>query len=54
MSLLLLKENGTVTICHSRTKDLADVTKQSGHINCSSWCAQIIKGCMVKEDCSSY
>jgi len=29
MSLLLLQENGTVTICHSRTKDLKEVTKRA-------------------------
>ena len=29
MSLLLLRENGTVTITHSRTKDLKAITKQA-------------------------
>lgn len=29
MALLLLRENGTVTICHSRTKDLKEVTKRA-------------------------
>ena len=29
MALLLLRENGTVTIAHSKTKDLADVTKRA-------------------------
>jgi methylenetetrahydrofolate dehydrogenase (NADP+)/methenyltetrahydrofolate cyclohydrolase len=29
MALLLLRENGTVTICHSKTKDLAQVTKRA-------------------------
>lgn len=29
ISLLLLRENGTVTICHSRTKDLKEVTKRA-------------------------
>ncbi|MBO4609818.1 MAG: bifunctional methylenetetrahydrofolate dehydrogenase/methenyltetrahydrofolate cyclohydrolase FolD [Lachnospiraceae bacterium] len=29
MSMLLLKENGTVTVCHSRTKDLREVTKRA-------------------------
>lgn len=29
MSLLLLQENGTVTICHSRTKDIKEITKQA-------------------------
>ena len=29
MSLLLLRENGTVTVCHSRTQDLKEITKQA-------------------------
>ena len=29
MALLLLRENGTVTIAHSRTKDLKEVTKRA-------------------------
>ena len=29
MALLLLRENGTVTVAHSRTKDLKDVTKRA-------------------------
>lgn len=29
MAALLLKENGTITICHSRTKDLKEVTKRA-------------------------
>ena len=29
MSMLLLKENGTVTVCHSRTRDLKEVTKRA-------------------------
>ena len=29
MSMLLLRENGTVTICHSHTKDLKDVCKNA-------------------------
>lgn len=29
MSLLLLKENGTITVCHSRTKDLKEVTRRA-------------------------
>ena len=29
MALLLLRENGTVTICHSRTKDLKEVCKRA-------------------------
>ncbi len=29
MSMLLLQENGTVTVCHSRTRDLKEVTKRA-------------------------
>lgn len=29
MSMLLLKENGTVTVCHSRTNELKEVTKRA-------------------------
>jgi methylenetetrahydrofolate dehydrogenase (NADP+)/methenyltetrahydrofolate cyclohydrolase len=29
MSMLLLREHGTVTICHSKTKDLKEVTKRA-------------------------
>lgn len=29
VAMLLLKENGTVTICHSRTKDLKEVAKRA-------------------------
>ena len=29
MGLLLLRQNGTGTICHSRTKDIKEITKQA-------------------------
>lgn len=29
MALLMLRENATVTVCHSRTKDLKKVTKRA-------------------------
>lgn len=29
MSLLLLQENGTVTVCHSKTENLKEITKQA-------------------------
>lgn len=29
MSLLLLRENGTVTICHSKTQDIRSITRQA-------------------------
>ena len=29
MALLLLRENGTVTVCHSKTRDMKEITKQA-------------------------
>lgn len=29
MAMLLLRENGTVTVCHSRTKDLKEITRRA-------------------------
>ena len=29
MALLLLRENGTVTVCHSKTRDMREITKQA-------------------------
>lgn len=29
MAMLLLRENGTVTICHSKTRDMKEITKQA-------------------------
>ncbi|MBN2393163.1 MAG: bifunctional 5,10-methylenetetrahydrofolate dehydrogenase/5,10-methenyltetrahydrofolate cyclohydrolase [Anaerolineae bacterium] len=48
MALLLLRENATVAICHSRTKDLADVC-HSADILCSAvGRARFIKGEWIK------
>lgn len=35
MSLLLLRENGTVTICHSRTKNLKEICKRADILVCA-------------------
>ena len=35
MSLLLLRENGTVTICHSRTKNLKEVCRRADILVCA-------------------
>ena len=29
MAMLLLRENGTVTVCHSRTQNLKEITRQA-------------------------
>lgn len=46
---LLLAENGTVTICHSKTKDLASVTKRADILVVAIGRADFVTGDMVKE-----
>ncbi len=48
-SMLLLAENGTVTVCHSKTKDLAEVTKRADILVAAVGKAKLIKGDMVKK-----
>lgn len=49
MALLLLRENGTVTICHSRTKDLASLTREADILVSSVGKAKFVTADMVKE-----
>ncbi|MHB0866056.1 MAG: bifunctional methylenetetrahydrofolate dehydrogenase/methenyltetrahydrofolate cyclohydrolase FolD [Thermoleophilia bacterium] len=48
-ALLLLDENCTVTICHSRTKDLGAVTRNADVLVAAVGVPELIKGDMVKE-----
>ena len=48
MALLLLRENATVTICHSRTKNLAEVCRQGDILCAAVGRAKMITGEMVK------
>ena len=48
MSLLLLERNGTVTICHSRTKNLAEITKESDIVVVAIGRANFLTADMVK------
>lgn len=48
MSMLLLHENGTVTTCHSHTKDLAEVTKQADILVAAVGIPKFVKADMVK------
>lgn len=48
MSLLLLGKNGTVTICHSRTKDLAEITKRADILVVAIGKAEFVTADMVK------
>ena len=49
MSLLLLSCNGTVTVCHSRTKDLGEVTRHADILIVAIGVAKKITGNMIKE-----
>lgn len=49
MSALLLAEDGTVTACHSRTKDLAEITKTADILVAACGRPKMITGDMVKE-----
>ena len=48
IALLLLQEHATVTICHSRTKDLGAVTRRADILVASVGSPRIIRGDMVK------
>ena len=47
-AMLLLHKNGTVTICHSKTKNLAEVTKRADILVVAVGRADFITGDMIK------
>jgi len=47
-ALLLVKENATVTICHSRTKDLAEVCRKADVLIAAIGRAEMIRGDWIK------
>ncbi len=49
MSMLLLENNGTVTVCHSRTKDIASITRQADILVAAVGRPNFVTGDMVKE-----
>ncbi len=49
MALLMLRENATVTIAHSRTKDLKEVTKRADILIASVGKAKLIDDSYIKE-----
>lgn len=49
MAMLLLHSHGTVTICHSRTKDLKEVCKRADILVAAVGKAKLITADMVKE-----
>ena len=48
VALLLQKANATITICHSRTQDLAEHTRQADILIAASGRAEMITGDMIK------
>lgn len=48
MALLLLKENGTVTVCHSKTKDLPSHTRRADILVAAVGKPKFITGDMIK------
>ncbi len=48
-AMLLLHQNGTVTICHSKTKNLAEKTKNADILIAAVGIPNFIKGDMIKE-----
>ncbi|NLZ45362.1 MAG: bifunctional methylenetetrahydrofolate dehydrogenase/methenyltetrahydrofolate cyclohydrolase FolD [Clostridiales bacterium] len=49
MAMLLLHQSGTVTICHSRTKDLAECCRRADILVAAVGVPNLITGDMVKE-----
>ena len=49
MALLLLERNGTVTVCHSKTKNLSEVTKNADILVVAIGRANFVTADMVKE-----
>lgn len=49
MALLLLAKNGTVTICHSKTKNLSEVTKKADILVVAIGRAEFVGANMVKD-----
>ncbi|MBE7040396.1 MAG: bifunctional methylenetetrahydrofolate dehydrogenase/methenyltetrahydrofolate cyclohydrolase FolD [Ruminococcaceae bacterium] len=49
MAMLLLHAHGTVTICHSRTKDLAETVRRADVVVAAVGVPELIKGDMIKE-----
>lgn len=49
MAMLLLHENGTVTICHSHTKNLSEITSEADILVAAVGVPKFVKADMVKE-----
>ncbi len=47
-ALLFLMQNATVTVCHTRTRDLSDITREADLLYVSVGRAEFVTGAMVK------
>ncbi len=50
MAMMLLNKNATVTICHSRTKNLSDIIKRADIVVGAVGIKEFIKGDWIKKD----
>lgn len=51
LSLLMLNENATVTVCHSKTKNIAEITKNSDIVVCALGKPKFLTADMVGDNC---
>ena len=51
MSLLALHRNATVSICHSKTKNIEEITRQADILVCACGRTQMVKRDWIKEGC---
>lgn len=49
MALLLLRENGTVTVCHSHTKDIKEITRRADILVVAIGKAKMVDSSYIKE-----
>ena len=49
MAMLLLQANGTVTICHSKTKDLKEICRRADILVVAIGKPEFVRGDMIKE-----
>lgn len=50
LSMLMLRDNATVTICHTKTKDIASVCRNADILVASAGSAKIVKADFVKKN----
>ncbi|MBN1830410.1 MAG: bifunctional methylenetetrahydrofolate dehydrogenase/methenyltetrahydrofolate cyclohydrolase FolD [Deltaproteobacteria bacterium] len=49
LAMMLLNRHATITVCHTRTRNLADETRQADILVAAAGRAEVIRGDMVKE-----